>query len=150
MPIIKPTKITANIAIYSKWCVSCDYPDELNAVTDWAQKNGLSVQTIRTVYSPADHKKAMELWAAVNDLNMDNDDDLAAASQYPVFVVYKEVHTLKEFVKMIENEKDKMVKGGMTEYDLQRLSKAKKAKRKVRLGVANGEVKKKNEKKVEE
>ena len=122
--IFKPTSTDdADIVIYSKWCVSCDSPEDLLAINMWALNNNLEVKVIRTAYRPADHRKAVELWSCRDDLKTRPED-------YPAFVIYNGVHTLGEFIKMISNTKDKMFKGGKTKDDMQGLPKAKRTKRK--------------------
>lgn len=129
MAIFWPTKITGDIVIYSKWCVTCDRPDELLAINLYALHNNLDVQVIRTAYRPADHKKAIELWSC---------RDPKTGDDYPIFVVYKDgLYTLEEFVEMIGEDstlKDKMVKEGKTKDDMQGLPKAKRSKGKTGVG----------------
>lgn len=124
MAIFKPTKIKGDIVIYSKWCIPCTYPELLTAINMYALNNDLDVQVIRTAYRPADHKKATEFWAQAAGLSEDD------AANYPTFVVYKNIYDIEEFVKMITNTKNKLVKKGKAKDDVQRLSKAKRVKRK--------------------
>lgn len=119
--LFKPTKIKADIVIYSKWCVPCLYPEEMLAINYYASEHDLTVQLVRTVYRPADHKRAMELWRCREGVPPHELEE--AIENYPTFVVYKKITRLEDFIKMIKAEqlKDKQVKAD----DLQRLSKTK-------------------------
>lgn len=125
MALFKPTKITGDVVIYSKWCVECDQPLRVSMIESWAEKKKLKVQIVRTAYRPADHEEAVKLWAKSNGLNLESKSAREIAEEYPTFIVYdKTIATLKEFVRMITNSKNKMVKGGSTKNDLSRLPEA--------------------------
>lgn len=125
MGIFRETKITADVVIYSKWCISCDQPDELLAIQLWALHNDLDVQVVRTAYKPADHNRAVRLWASHQGVSEEE------AQDYPAFVVRDSIMSLKDFVEMIakDNVKNKMVKEGKSKDDLQGLPKAKRTSR---------------------
>lgn len=120
MGIFRPTKLTGDIIVYTKWCIECEHPEWLLAINIYAMHNDLDVQVIRTQYRPADHKKASELWGG---------------EDYSTFVVADGVHTLKEYLEMISDAKNKLVKEGETKDDVQRLSKTKRTRRKSRVVV---------------
>lgn len=128
MGIFRPTKISGDIVIYSKWCVSCEYPRDLQIIQSWAQQNDLELQIVRTAYRPADHAEAMQLWAKREDAPANETEDELAC--YPIFVVYQGIKTLRKFVKMITDAKNKLVPEGETKDDVQRLPKTKRSKRK--------------------
>ncbi len=126
--IIKPREPEADIVIYSKWCIQCEHPEWLLALNIWAQTQGLTTQVIRTAYRPADHQKATELWASRS--NTPKDETPEEAADYPSFIVWEEIISLKGFIEMIKEPKNKMVKGGKTKNDMQRLPKTKRSSRK--------------------
>lgn len=128
MAILLPTKTKGDIVVYSKWCVQCEQPDDLLQINLWALHNNLEVQVIRTAYRPADHKKAAELWG--------HQHGVEDTTNYPTFVYYKDdVYKMKDFAKMINDTENKLVKGGKTKDDVQRLPKTKRTARK--SGVAS-------------
>lgn len=124
MGIFKPTKIKADIVIYTKWCIECAHPEWLLAINLYALHNDLDVQVIRTQYKPADHDKATEFWASRSDVK---DED---AENYSTFVVHDGVYKMKEFLKMINGAENKLVQEGEAKNDMQRLSEAKRSGRK--------------------
>ena len=113
MGIFKPTDTSeANVVVYSKWCIECEEPGDMVTLNQWALHNELELQVVRTAYRPADHKRATEIFGS---------------EDYPAFVVYNDVFLLKEFVKMIRDGKNKLIKPGRdkeTDSDVQRLSTA--------------------------
>lgn len=121
MGIIRPAKLKGDIIVYTKWCIECEHPEWLIAINAYAMHNDLDVQVIRTQYHPADHKKASELWGG---------------EDYSTFVLADGVHTMKEYLEMISDTKNKLVKRGKTKDDVQRLPKAKRSTRKNRVAVA--------------
>lgn len=122
-----------DVLIYSKWCLDCDFPKEAQEIGNWVRHEGLTVRIIRTAYRPEEHGKATELWAAARDLPEEE------AQDYATFVVYNDVIELKEFVKMIKECKNKMIKEGETKDDMQGLPKASRSKRKNRVATATDE-----------
>lgn len=133
MGIFRKTRVTASVAIYSKWCIRCETPYSYALVQSWAQRHGLDIQVIRTAYHPADHKEATRLWALANGYSLDNEVAMSIAKNYPTFILHEgKVKRLKEFVKMIKSEsaEDKMVRGGKVKNGMQRLSKAERSVRK--------------------
>lgn len=125
MGIFRETKITAEVVIYSKWCIQCDHLEELLLVNSWALHRDLDVQVIRTAYRPADHKRAVQLWASHKGVPEDE------AQDYPAFVVHDSIMSLKDFVEMITEEdvKNKLIKEGKTKNDLQGLPQTKRVSR---------------------
>lgn len=129
MGIFRPTKIKGDIIIYTKWCIECEHPEWLLAINLYGVHNDLDVQVIRTQYRPADHKKAVELWSSRDDIKEED------AENYSTFVVQNGVHTMKEYLEMISDTKNKLVKDGETKDDVHRLPQAKKSRRKNRVDV---------------
>lgn len=97
--IFRPTKITGDIVVYTKWCLQCEAPDLFAALNYYAMCNDLDAQVIRTCYRPADHQKATKLWSAANGITKEE------AKNYPDFVVYNGVMGLKEFVENNDNQR---------------------------------------------
>lgn len=120
---MKKAKKAPDVLIYSKWCVKCDYPEELQAIQTWAMHENLNVEVVRTAYRPKDHKKAVELWASMQGIPEDE------AQDYPAFVVYNDIVELEEFVCMIKDTKNKLVKEGETKNDVHRRPQAKRTTR---------------------
>lgn len=86
-----------NVVVYSKYCLECD-PETaaaLAALKAWANRENLEVKVIRTAYRPADHARAAELYGSVD---------------YPAIVVQNDVKTLTEFVEMIKESSNKLIK----------------------------------------
>lgn len=133
MGIFKPTKITGDVIVYSKYCIECEEPLELQMLKDWAQRQDLVIQIIRTAYKPADHKQAAEIYG--------NED-------YPCFVVTDDVKTLKEFAHMISEQKNKLVKEGKTKDDVHSLSDLQKTHSKAKKVAGDQSTKTKDEKEV--
>lgn len=133
------------VLIYSKWCVQCEHPEYLLAINVWALHNDLDVKVVRTAYRPKDHRRATELWAAKMGLDLGNKDDNEKAQGYPIFVVHNDVVEIKEFIEMITDCKNKMVKGGQTKDDVQGLPKAKRSSRAHSVDRAVSKAKKKVE-----
>lgn len=125
--IIRPTKITGDIVIYTKWCIDCEHPEWLLAINAYAMHNDLDVQIVRTQYHPADHKKAAEIWSSRSDVKTEDAED------YSYFVVDNGVYRMKEYLEMITDAKNKLIKEGETKDDVQRLPKAKRSRRKSRV-----------------
>lgn len=144
MSLLKKKK--PDVIIYSKWCLLCEKPQIMLAIDEWCMHKKLTYQVRRTAYRPWWHKKAIELWASAAGLS---EDDPAAAN-YPSFVVWKDIKTVEEFYKMIEAERNKLVKGGKTKDDMQRLSKTKRSARKDSVADTVPEVATENEEKVSE
>lgn len=145
MAIFRPTKITGDVVIFSKWCVECENHLAFTMIRSWAQKNNLELQIIRTAYRPADHKEAMKLWAKACGLALDTEEGEALAAEYPVFVVHDgAIATVKEFVKVIT--KNKMVKEGVTKNDVSGLSEAEGTSRANSLARPASKTKAKNQK----
>lgn len=132
MGVFLPTKIKGDIILYSKWCVECDYPDELQAINTYATRHDLELQIIRTAYRPADHDRATEIWGCRDGVSEED------AESYSAFVPYKDkIYTLEEFTEMIGDDvKNKMIKEGETKDDMQDMPRAKRNKRKTRVDVA--------------
>lgn len=139
MGVLRPTKLTGDLIIYSKWCLQCDYPEELLTINQWAMRRDLDTQIIRTAYRPADHQKAARLWAESQKLTTE------AAQDYPAFVVDRSskptrIIGLKELCEMITQDtteyelKNKLVKEGKIKGDLQNVSRPKRSPRKNRMG----------------
>lgn len=126
--LFRPTKVEADIVIYSKRCASCLYPEEMLAINYYASEHGLTTQVIRTVYRPADHERAMELWATRRDAPQSETPE--ALANYPTFVVYKNIMPIKDFIEVISKEqlKNKQI-GGITD-DMQGQRRAKGPSRK--------------------
>lgn len=124
MGIFRPTKITGDIVIYTKWCIECTHPEWLLLINTYALHHDLDVQVIRTQYRPADHDKATELWSSRSDVKEDD------AENYSTFVVDDDVYKMEEYLEMISDTKDKLVKEGETKDDVQGLPKAKRSRRK--------------------
>lgn len=112
-----------DILIYSKWCLECDYPDEVRELNLWSMKNNLSYKIIRTVYRPKDHKRAIELWSSRAGVTDGESED------YPPFVVYNDITSFKEFIDMIKDTKNKLVEEGETKSELHTLPKTKRTAR---------------------
>lgn len=133
MGIFKPTDTyNYDIVVYSKYCIQCDEQESTNLIEleTWAMHNNLDVKVIRTAYRPADHKRAAEIY--------DSED-------YPTFVVWHDVKTLKEFVKMIKNTSNKLIKPERNKGDMQDMQRAKGPRRKTRVAREGDETKVKNE-----
>lgn len=139
-------KNDVDVLIYSKWCIECTHPEYLIAINAWANLNDLDVKVVRTAYRPEAHQRATELWAAKMELDIDDKAQNEKAQNYPIFVVYNDVIQIKEFIRMIDQEqcRNKMVKGGKTKNDLQRLPKAKRPKRKNSVDSSTVETPKEN------
>lgn len=144
MGIFKPTKIKGDIIVYTKWCIECEHPEWLLAINLYALHNNLDVQVIRTQYKPADHNKAAELWSSRSDVKEDD------AEKYSTFVVHDGIYTMKEYLEMISDTKDKLVKEGKTKDDMQGLPEAKRSKRKDRMGNPTNTTRKKDERSQDE
>lgn len=129
MGIIRPTKITGDIVVYTKWCIECEHPEWLLAINAYANHNDLDVQVIRTQYRPADHKRAAELWGSRDDVKTEDAED------YSTFVVKDGVYKMQEYLEMITYAKNKLVKGDKTKDDVQGLSQTKKPRRKNRVDI---------------
>lgn len=55
------------IKIYTKFCVKCIRPLELEAMQKWALENtGHPIEVLRTTYRPALHQEAAILWGEDN------------------------------------------------------------------------------------
>lgn len=122
MTLLKKQK--ADIIIYSKWCLTCEQPADMIAIDEYCLHNNLTYEVRRTAYRPWWHKKAIELWASAAGITEEE------AKDYPSFVVWKDIKTIEEFVKMIEDAKNKLAKGGKNKSDVQGLSKTKRVARK--------------------
>lgn len=133
-----------DIIIYSKWCLTCERPGDMIAIDEYCLHNELTYEVRRTAYRPWWHQKAVELWASAAGISEEE------AKEYPSFVVWKDIKTIEEFVRMIENSKDKSVKEGKTKNDMQRLPKTKGATREDRVADPVSEAPAKNEEEVSE
>lgn len=131
-----------DIIIYSKWCLTCEQPGDMIAIDEYCLHNNLTYEVRRTAYRPWWHKKAIELWAAAAGISEEE------AKDYPSFVVSDTIKTVEEFVKMIENARNKLAKGGKTKNDVQRLPKAKRTGREDSVADSVSETPTKNEEKV--
>lgn len=129
MGIFRPTKIKGDIVVYTKWCIECEHPEWLLAINMYALNSDLDVQVIRTQYHPADHDKATELWSSRLDVKAED------AEKYSTFVVHDGIYKIEEYLKMISDTKNKLIKEGKTKDDVQRLPKAKRSRRKSRVDV---------------
>lgn len=121
MGIFKPTNThDYDIVIYSKDCIGCQGADKtrLLEIEAWALHKNLDVIKIRTSYKPADHKRAAEIYGS---------------EDYPIFVVWHDVKTLKEFVKMIKDTDNKLVKPERNKGDVQDMQRTKRPQRKARV-----------------
>lgn len=133
MGIFKPTDTRDyDIVVYSKYCIGCDQQEstDLIELENWAMHNNLDVKVIRTAYKPADHKRAAELYES---------------EDYPTIVVWNDVVTLKEFIKMIKDASNKLVKAERNKGDLQDVQRTKRPQRKDRVACEGDKTKAKNE-----
>lgn len=124
MSVFKKKK--PDVIIYSKWCLVCEVPQIMIAIDEWCMHKGLTYEVRRTAYRPWWHKKAVELWASAEGISEDDPE----AANYPSFVVWKDIKAIEEFYRMIEAERDKLVKGGKNKNGMLGLSKAKRSNRK--------------------
>lgn len=129
MGIFKPKMLEGNIVVYTKWCIECEQPKWLALLNSYATTKNLTLQIIRTQYSPPDHKKATEIWSSRPNIKPED------AEKYSTFVVMDGVYTMKEFREMITDAKNKLVKEGEAKDDVQRLPKTKRSRRKNRVAV---------------
>lgn len=121
MGIFKPTNThDYDVVIYSKDCIQCKEDEKvlLLELQTWVLHNNLDAITIRTAYKPADHKRAAEIYGS---------------EDYPTFVVSDDVKTLKDFVKMIKDTSNKLVKPERDKSDVQDVQRTKRDCRKARV-----------------
>lgn len=90
-------KNDVDIIVYTKFCLKCEQPDELMKLAIYCMWNDLTYKVVRTSYRPSDHKRATEIWG---------DED------YRAFVVYDDVVEFGDFIDMITDSKNKLVKIG--------------------------------------
>lgn len=133
MGVFRVTKTSDyDIVVYSKDCIGCQGDDKtrLLELQTWALHNNLDVIMIRTSYKPADHKRAAEIYGS---------------EYYPTFVVWNDVKTLKEFVEMIKDADNKLVKPERNKGDVQDMQRTERSRRKTRMASDGDKTKAKNE-----
>ncbi len=107
----------AKAVIYTKYCLSCEYPEEWQAILSWYSHEGIDIKVKRTAYRPDWHKKAVKIWGGED------------------YLAFIQIGKGKAKDIMIEANKckNKLAQLGRTKDDMQRLSKAKGSDRKSRL-----------------
>ena len=52
--------------LYTKFCVKCVAPDELQKLKNWCETNKHTLDIVRTTYRPEAHKEASSFWGEEN------------------------------------------------------------------------------------
>lgn len=118
------------IIVYTKYCLSCLYPDEHLELIKWAQRKDTKIEWRRTTYRPIWHAKASKLYGS---------------EDYSSFVVKN--GKVIDFMDFIKSCKNKITpEGEKKQNDVLGLPKTKRSNRKNSVLVENQKTLQKNEK----
>lgn len=72
--------------LYTKFCVKCIAPDDLQSLKNWCESNNHTLEIVRTTYRPEAHKEASLYWGEGNYTMFVRDETEGVNTEFFEFV----------------------------------------------------------------